>query len=56
MIGFMVSRFSWPCSHELSYKSFIYYDVEFSVCLVLRVLVFHPLRCDLTVVRFDAVV
>jgi hypothetical protein len=32
------------------------YDVEYGLCHNMRVVVFHPLRCELTVVRFDAVI
>jgi hypothetical protein len=32
------------------------YDVEFGLCWVMRVLVFHPSWCQVTVVRFNAVV
>jgi hypothetical protein len=39
----MVSSNALPCSLESSYKSFNLYDVEFDLCLVLGVLVFHPL-------------
>jgi hypothetical protein len=38
------------------YKSFHLYDVEFDLCWILRVLVFHLSWCEVTVVRFDAVV
>jgi hypothetical protein len=38
------------------YKSFHLYDVEFGLCWVLRVLVFHLSWCEVTMVRFDAVV
>jgi hypothetical protein len=38
------------------YKSFQLYDVEFDLCWILRVLVFHLSWCEVTVVRFDAVV
>jgi hypothetical protein len=40
----------------VSCKSFHLYDVEFDLCWVLRVLVFHLSWCEVTVVRFDAVV
>jgi hypothetical protein len=40
----------------VSYKSFHLYDVEFGLCWVLRVLVFHLSWCEVTMVRFDAVV
>jgi hypothetical protein len=33
----------------VSCKSFHIYDVEFGLCLSVRYVVFHPLRCDLTV-------
>jgi hypothetical protein len=38
------------------YKSFHLYDVEFDLCRVLSVLVFHLSLCEVTVVRFDVVV
>jgi hypothetical protein len=37
----MVSSIAQPCTLESSYKSFDLYDVEFDLCGVLRVLVFH---------------
>jgi hypothetical protein len=40
----------------VSYKSFILYDVEFGLCLCESVVVFHPSRCELTVVRINVVV
>jgi hypothetical protein len=40
----------------VSYKSSIFYDVEYDLCLCVRVVVIHPSRCELTVVRFDAVI
>jgi hypothetical protein len=40
----------------VSYKSFHLYDVEFGLCFLLRVLIFHPSWCELTVVRIDIVV
>jgi hypothetical protein len=33
----------------VSYKSFHLYDVEFGLCLSVRDMVSHPLRCELTV-------
>jgi hypothetical protein len=38
------------------YKSSILCDIEFGLCLYASVVVFHPLRCELTVVRIDVVV
>jgi hypothetical protein len=32
------------------------YDVEDGLCISVRDVVFHPSRCELTVVRIDAVV
>jgi hypothetical protein len=32
------------------------FDVEFSLCWVWRVLVFHPSWCEMIMVRFDAVI
>jgi hypothetical protein len=32
-IGFVVSRFAWPCSHECFTGLSILYDVEFGLCL-----------------------
>jgi hypothetical protein len=32
------------------------YDVEYGLCFGMRDVVFHPLRCCLTVVRIDVVV
>jgi hypothetical protein len=52
----MVSSNAYPCSLESSYKSFHRYDVEFDLCWVLRVLVFHLSWCEVTVVRFNVVV
>jgi hypothetical protein len=40
----------------VSYKSFHLYDIEFDLCWVLRVLVFHLSWCEVTVVRFDVVI
>jgi hypothetical protein len=40
----------------VSYKSSILCDVEFGLHLCESVMVFHPSRCELTVVRIDAVV
>jgi hypothetical protein len=40
----------------VSYKSFHLYDVEFDLCWVLRVLVFHLSWCEVTIVRFDVVI
>jgi hypothetical protein len=40
----------------VSYKSSIFCDVEFGLGLCESVVVFHPLRCELTVVRIDDVV
>jgi hypothetical protein len=37
-------------SYELSYKSSIFYDVEFGLWFSMRVLLFHPSWCELTVV------
>jgi hypothetical protein len=38
------------------YKFSIFYDVEYDLYLCVRVVVFHPSRCELTMVRFDVVV
>jgi hypothetical protein len=38
------------------FQVFDLYDVEYGLCHSVRVAVFHPSRCELTVVRFDAVV
>jgi hypothetical protein len=35
---------------------FHHYDVEYGFCLCVRVVAFHPSRCELTMVRFDAMV
>jgi hypothetical protein len=35
---------------------FQHYDVEYGLCLNVRDVVFHPSRCELTVVRIDVVV
>jgi hypothetical protein len=35
---------------------FHHYDVEYGLCLSMRDVVFHPSRCDLTVVRIDVMV
>jgi hypothetical protein len=40
----------------VSYKSSIICDVEFGLCLSVRDVVFHPSRCELTVVRINDVV
>jgi hypothetical protein len=40
----------------MSYKSFIFYDIESDLCLCVRVVVIDPLRCEVTMVRFDAAV
>jgi hypothetical protein len=40
----------------VSYKSFHLYNVEFDLCWVLRVLVFHLSWCEVTTVRFDVVI
>jgi hypothetical protein len=40
----------------VSYKSSILCDVEYGLCLCVKVVVSHRSRCELTVVRIDAVV
>jgi hypothetical protein len=40
----------------VSYKSSIFYDVKYGLCLCEKVVVFHSSRCELTMVRFDVVV
>jgi hypothetical protein len=45
-------------SHEVLgvIEVFHLYDVEYGFCLCVRVVVFHPSRCELTVVRINVVV
>jgi hypothetical protein len=51
----MVSSIAQPCSLEYRASLSIFMMLSLT-CGVLRVLVFHPSCCEVTVVRFDAVV